>query len=321
MRRAPQRQREWEPASAYNPCTGEAPAPGRVLGRPRSPCGGGGRQRARAAPCAGDPLHRRRRPRHPGLAQPRARPGGQARLLGGGDRPRHSGRARGVDAEDRGARVVAEDPGDRLRRAGRRACGVGRSLDLASRRRARDGAADQHRVVDSNQRQRREHRQRSAPQGRERRRGIAARARAGTRPKREVGGRRGAEGIQPHRRGGAAAERDRRDRTDASRAVEEDRRPRDDTEALHAAHGERRDRGRASGLPHPVPLDADRSKHRLTALPRRPRRARLRALPSRRGHSRGVRGDLHGHRPVRVLGAAALVGAGWRSSCSESRCS
>ncbi len=37
-------------------------------------------------------------------------------LLGRGDRPRHAGRSRRVDAEDRPARAVAEDPRDRLRR-------------------------------------------------------------------------------------------------------------------------------------------------------------------------------------------------------------
>ena len=48
--------------------------------------------------------------------------------------------------------LVAEDPGDRLRRAARRARRLGRRLDLAGRRRARDGAADEHRLVDADQR-------------------------------------------------------------------------------------------------------------------------------------------------------------------------
>ena len=104
----------------------------------------------------------------------RAQSGG---YVGGGDRARHAGRARGVDAQDRAARALAEDPGDRLRRAERRARRVGRRLDLPGGRRARDGAGDEHRLVDADQRQRHEHRQRPAPQGRERRGRVAARAR------------------------------------------------------------------------------------------------------------------------------------------------
>ena len=59
----------------------------------------------------------------------------------------------------------------------RRARGVGRRLDLRGRRRARDGAGDEHRLVDADQRQRHEHRQRPAAQGGQRRGRLAARAR------------------------------------------------------------------------------------------------------------------------------------------------
>ncbi len=77
---------------------------------------------------------------------------------------------------------------------------------------------------------------------------------------------------------------------------------------VHDGHGGRAGRQRQPGLPDALPLDADRPEHRLAALPRRPRRPRLRALPSRRRHPGRVRRDLHGLRALRLLGAAALVG-------------
>src|SRR5438876_8140162 len=71
----------------------------------------------RATPCPCDPLRHRREPRHPGLGQPPAEPGGEQRLRSRRARARYAGRARGVDAEDRGAGAFAADPRDRLRRA------------------------------------------------------------------------------------------------------------------------------------------------------------------------------------------------------------
>ena len=45
--------------------------------------------------------------------------------------------------------LALEDPGDRLRRARRRARRLGRRLDRPGGRRARDGAGDEHRLVDA----------------------------------------------------------------------------------------------------------------------------------------------------------------------------
>ena len=77
---------------------------------------------------------------------------------------------------------------------------------------------------------------------------------------------------------------------------------------LTSAHRRRADHRRPPRVLHPLPVDADRPEHRLAALPRGPRGPRLRALPSGRRHSGRVRRDLHGVRPLRVLGPAALVG-------------
>ena len=53
-----------------------------------------------------------------------------------------------------------------------------------------------------------------------------------------------------------------------------------------AAHGGRDDRRGRARVPDALPLDPDRPEHRLAALPGRPRRARLRALPPRDRDSR-----------------------------------
>ena len=69
--------------------------------------------------------------------------------------------------------------------------------------------------------------QRPAPQGRQRRGRVAARAREDARPQRGVGRPRGAQGVEPDRAGGAADERDRPDLAVAAGAAEDDRRPQD----------------------------------------------------------------------------------------------
>ena len=96
-----------------------------------------------------------REPGHAGLAERRARSRAVARLFGRGDPARHTGRPRGLDAEDRAEGAVAEDPGDRLRDAAGCTGRLGRRVDLRGVGRARDGARDEHRVVDPDRRQRR----------------------------------------------------------------------------------------------------------------------------------------------------------------------
>ena len=146
------------PRLRLNPRTGhanriltgvKAPAPARVPGRARVPRARGGQAAARPR----DPLHDRRQPGHAGLGQPPARPGR---------------RTNGYDA----AVIVLDTPGgleESMRKivqkelslkipvivyvAPERSAGrIGGRVDRPGGRRARDGAADEHRLVDADQR-------------------------------------------------------------------------------------------------------------------------------------------------------------------------
>ncbi len=99
------------------------------------------------------------------------------------------------------------DTGDRLRLSEGRTRRVRRRLDLGSRRPARDGFRDQHRLVHPDQRKRRQHRFRPEAQGDQRRGGVAAIAGAQPRPQRAVGGPRRTQGLEPDRDRGVEAER------------------------------------------------------------------------------------------------------------------
>ena len=106
----------------------------------------------RAAPRARDPLRHGGQPGHAGLPVASAEARRQGRVQRRGDRARHAGRALRLDAEDRPGRAREPDPGDRLRLAGGRAGRLRGRLDRRGRRPARDGAADEHRLLDADQR-------------------------------------------------------------------------------------------------------------------------------------------------------------------------
>ncbi len=166
-----------------------------------------------------DPLRARPRgqPGHAGLPDEPARPRRERPLRRGRDRARHARRPLDVDEDDLHGGAEREAAGDRLRLARRRARRVRRRLDRRGGRRARDGADDEHRLVDADRLERREPRLRPAAQG-DQRRGRLARPRSprrtsATRP----GRRRPCAGVEPDRAAGAAHARDRPDRADACR--------------------------------------------------------------------------------------------------------
>ena len=123
--------------------------------------------------------------------------------------PRHSGRARRVDARDRQGHHRRADAGRRLRIAGRRARGVRRAVRHRGRRRRRDGAADQHRLGHADLDRPRRAGPRARPQDPQRRRGLRARAGRGTRPQPRPRGADGARGDQRDGRRGKAPRPDR----------------------------------------------------------------------------------------------------------------
>ena len=128
-----------------------------------------------ARPCG--QVRERRQSGHAGLRQRRDRARERRGLRRGRDPARHAGRAQHVDAEDLQGGARVEDPGDRLRLArGRPRC-ICRRLDRPGGGPPRDGAADEHRLLDADQRRRRRHPEGPAAQGRQRRRRIAPRAR------------------------------------------------------------------------------------------------------------------------------------------------
>lgn len=108
--------------------------------------------------CPRRPVRQRRQPGHAGLPAGRDASRGARRVLGGRHRDGYSRRARHLDARDREDDALAEGARRRLRRP----TGVERGLCGRGHRpgggRARDGTADEHRLVDSDLVDRREHR-------------------------------------------------------------------------------------------------------------------------------------------------------------------
>ena len=180
----------------------------------------------------------------------------------------------------------------------------------AGRRRARDGADDEHRLVDADRLERPEPRLRPAAQGDQRRGRVADRARRRASPQHDVAGARRAQGVEPHRRTGAAHARDRPRRAEPARAARQARRLPDEGRraSVRPAPRGRADRLREAGLLHAAAELADRPEHHQPALPRRHRRPRLRDLPSRHRPARRARRGLVAHCALRVLRAADLVG-------------
>ena len=236
----------------------------------------------------------------------------QGSLRRGGDRPRHARRRRGVDAEDRPEGAPAQrgrDAGDRLRLAERRARRVGRRLDL------------RRRPTCSRWRPRRT----SAPRRRSRAPGRTSAATCGgrsstTRRRRSAASRRPTaatppgpnkavkQAVEPDRRRGAEAERDRHDLAEPAGA------PRTRSTAGRPSRRTSRCTPPAPtiddtkpGLPDALPVDPHRPERRLAALPRRDRRDRVRDLPSRDRAARRARRDLDAARALRALRPAALV--------------
>ena len=293
------------PSTEYNPYTGEKGHLARLSCRGgRRGRSMGGQRHARRAPRARGALRERREPGHGRLPDPADRPRERRRLRRGRDRDGHARRPLGLDAEDLQARARLEDPGHRLRRARGRARGVGRRVDRRGGRRPRDGAEDEHRLVDADQRRRRGHPEGPAAQGRERRGRVAARAREEPRPQRAVGRRRRAQGVEPDGRGGAEGERDRRGRPHAARAAEAARGLQDRAEGLRARPRGRRDRGRPHVALEADPRRADRPEHHHDpALARHARPARRDVEPGPDLPRDGGR-DLPRARAVRALGAA-----------------
>ncbi len=255
----------------------------------------------------------------------RAGPRSQSRHAGLSDRPhltrcegrlrrrrdpaRHSRRPVDLDEEDLHGRARGEGAGDRLRLARRSARGVCRCLDRASGRRARDGADDEHRLVDADRLERAEPRLRSETQGDQRLRGVAHRARCDAQAQHDLAGARRAQGVEPHRPGSAAHERGRPDRAQPAGAARQARRLPHEGPAtsVHAASRGRAHRLREPGLPHAVAEHAHRPEPAEPPLSRRHRRDRLRDLPSGRRAARRARRHLAADRPLRLLGPADLV--------------
>ena len=206
--------------------------------------------------------------------------------------------------------------------AERRARGLGGRLDLAGRRRARDGARDEHRLLDADHGRRLEHRQRPAPEDHQRRGRLAARSREDPRPQRRLG-RQGRPGrVEPHRGRGAEDERDRPDLAEPAGAPEPDRRTARPSRCRpHAAHGGRRDHRHEPRLPHQVPLDAARPepRSRCSSSPASPGSGSRSSIPASSCPARSARSRCcsrsSASRSCRSRGPAS------RSSCSARRCS
>ena len=158
------------------------------------------------------PPRQRHQPRHRAVRRGPDRPRERGRLQRRRHRARHARRPLRVDAGHReeGARVG--DSGRRLRRARRRARGLGRRLDRPGGGHPRHGAADEPRLVDADLDRRRGHPEGPPAQGDQRRGGTTASAREGARAQREVGGCGRPGRLEPQRARGALDERHRRHR-------------------------------------------------------------------------------------------------------------
>src|SRR6266516_569786 len=114
--------------------------------RARGRCRGWHGEAARAR----DPIRPgpRGQPGHAGLSDEPALPRGERRLRRCRDPARHAGWPLDLDEDDLHGGAPCEAPRDRLRLARRRACRVGGRVDRPGGRRARNGADDEHRLLD-----------------------------------------------------------------------------------------------------------------------------------------------------------------------------
>ena len=269
-----------------------------------------------AAPAADSPparprrrVRERRQPGDAGLPARRDQARRRRGLQRGRDRDGHTRRAGLVDARDRQGDPRGRRPGRRLRRATWRQRRFGRRRDRDVGGRARDGAADEHRLVDAGLDRRRGHLEGPTPQDRQRRRRLHRRARAGARPQRPGGARHGHEGDEPGRARGGGEERGRRPRGRLPGPLPPDRRDEDRAQGVDDLDtaGDADRPGRALGLEAPARSPDRPEHHRADALDRtdRDRRRALEPRPHLPGHGRG---DLADRRPLRPPGAADLGG-------------
>ncbi len=102
-------------------------------------------------------------------------------------------------------------------RFARRVCG---RVGVGGRGRARNGADDEHRLVDADRLERGQPRLRPAAQGDQRLGRVTDRARGDASPQHDLAGEGGARRLQPHGAAGAEDARHRPDRADAARAAQ-----------------------------------------------------------------------------------------------------
>ena len=129
----------------------------------------------------------------------------QRQRLHGDLPPGHARRARRLDAQDHQADHRRADAGGRVRLSERRARRLRRPLHHGSGGRRGDGAADEHRLGNTDLAGRRKPGQGAGPQDPKRRGRVRARARRRSRPQRGPGRADGPEGDQRARRRSASA--------------------------------------------------------------------------------------------------------------------
>ena len=216
-------------------------------------------------------VRQRHQPGHGRLPDRRDRPREQAALRRGRDRARHARRPRRLDEQGRQEGTRLEGAGDRLHRSRGRRRRLGRRVDLRGRRRARDGAADDDRCVDADQRQRQPS-VRLAAKGDQLLREQGALAGGDSRPERHLGRLGRAKGLEPHLERSRAPEHRRPPGRVCPGVAREDRRPQDEAEGHRPAHEGRRGDHREDGLLEAPARHADRPQSdRADALARRAR--------------------------------------------------
>ena len=197
-------------------------------------------------------------------------------------RARHAGRARHLDAGDRQdvPRLARADR--RVRQPGRLERRFGGRRDRPGRRRSRDGAADEHRLLDPDLDERPGLLEGSAAQGRQRRCRLRRRARTRARPKRRRPPRRWcgrppttAPARRPRRTSSTSSHR--RSRPCSTRSTARSTQPKGSTlDTAGATVDDGRDVVLAAGARH-----ADRPEHHRADALARGRRPARRALESR----------------------------------------
>ena len=180
---------------------------------------------------------------------------------------------------------------------------LGRRGDRDGRRRARDGAADEHRLLDADHDGRRGLLQGSPAQDRQRRVGVHRRAGARERAERGRGSEDGDRGVESRRPRGGAPERGRRPRRRLRLALPPDRRHR-------AADQARADDRHAPGDDDRANRDVDVEEH--PRPPDRPEHRRADALDRAdrdRGRALEPRARLPRHRRARSRSSSGSTGS------------